>query len=184
MQVILFSDIFGSTPALAKLATHLACETTPLIVDPYGGHFLEFTLEDDAYAYFTKHVGIERYTQIIEKKLKTITGELFLIGFSMGASALWCVLSKRVVNGRAVCYYGSQIRDHTHLTPLIPTTLIFPFQEPHFDVGRLTRQMGRKDLVSCRTVPYLHGFMNSMSFNYNEDACYQELERLNQSIGK
>ncbi|MCK5312065.1 MAG: dienelactone hydrolase family protein, partial [Desulfobacteraceae bacterium] len=171
MQIIIASDIFGRTSGLEELAAGLSSNSRKTIMlDPYRGQYMDFINEKEAYAYFQKNIGIEQYkdtiSTIIKKTMNSFPNDslknLLLIGFSVGASAIWGLSDKFSNNEKikAVCFYGSQIRYSLNISPKIEMDLIFPEDEPHFNVKDLLTQLSCKKNVNCNVAPYLHGFMN------------------------
>jgi len=177
MAIILVSDIFGKTPALTKLAKALNAEA---IIDPYNGEDMSFDNESDAYDYFTKQVGLDTYFTLLNKAVSAFYSTKTLIGFSVGASAIWALSEKESSHkvNNAVCYYGSQIRNHTEINPLFPIEMIFPKYEAHFDVTALQKKLATKTQVKIIKTDYLHGFMNYHSSNYNHNAYLEHLNML------
>lgn len=171
--MVLAADIFGRTDALEVLAERLnaVCENVR-ILDPYAEKLMNFHNEEEAYETFNRLCGLERYAQACQKTLDVLSNEeIVLIGFSMGASALWKALDGR--NGVKIKhffgFYASQIRHMTELNVDVETTLLFPKSETHFDVDRLMQLLVPKQKITCLKTPYLHGFMNSMSVNYDSE---------------
>ncbi|SCY49511.1 DUF3795 domain-containing protein [Desulfoluna spongiiphila] len=170
MRNILVSDIFGKTPALTELGNELP--GTFEIVDPYCGLSMEFKEESAAYQYFTENVGLDRYCEILSKKIDETPGPVTLIGFSAGASAAWRLsetVSPEKVR-RVVCFYGSQIRNWCTTSPVVPTDLVFARKELRFSVTELADDLSGKKNVRVHRSTYLHGFMNPASLNFNEAA--------------
>ena len=64
MNLVLVSDIFGKTAALKALAEELNAQS---IVDPYGGVDMAFKSEQQAYEYFSQHIGLDEYVAILQK---------------------------------------------------------------------------------------------------------------------
>ena len=167
MNIIIFSDVFGITPALIKLKEQLGASR---IIDPYDGEYMAFNNEADAYSYFVTQVGLDSYVSKILITLSYLECKTTLIGFSIGASAIWR-LSHNITNNlieQAFCFYGSQIRNFTQITPCFNIHLIFPKKESHFDVRKLIGTLENKANVEITQVEYLHGFMNFHSSNFNE----------------
>ncbi|ADZ90919.1 dienelactone hydrolase family protein [Marinomonas mediterranea] len=171
MKCIFVSDIFGKTEALQALAAR--CAKHYDIIDPYRGH-LTFDDEEKAYNYFSTHVGLGLYTQRLQQHIEALTEPVILIGFSVGASAIWA-LSSELNNDlnsaqivRAECFYGSQIRNATEIIPNFNIRLIFPREEAHFSVDELIDAVKDKPNVQIERSNYLHGFMNALSKNYDE----------------
>ncbi len=116
MKKNIVSDIFGRTPALENLCKALGSNVD--IIDPYAGKYMCFKTEQEAYDFFMANVGLEAYCCVLKSKLEKDSIPLILIGFSVGASAIWQV-SESFSNKKikhVVCFYGSQIR---HLRRLI-----------------------------------------------------------------
>lgn len=178
MKTIIVSDIFGKTAALERLAAALPGEVS--IFDPYDSVFMGFENEDSAYAHFCKSLGHDSYAERLKEFIRAQRTDVFLIGFSVGAAAIWSVsVEKTVLNvQKAVCYYGSQIRNNVDVVPNFPIDLVFPSVEAHFSVEDLMQKLAGKSHVSMRQVPYLHGFMNELSVNYNRRGYTQEVQSL------
>lgn len=173
MDIIIASDIFGKTPELEEIAACLSTtEDHAVIVDPYGGNYRRFKNETEAYGYFQKTIGILGYNDIVFKAIAQTTGDSLLIGFSIGAAAIWAVSARINTRKRikAFCFYGSQIRNFPEINPKIPMALIFPENEFHFQVEPLIATLSLKNNVTCHRAPYRHGFMNKLSVNFNEKA--------------
>ncbi|PKI17994.1 hypothetical protein [Colwellia sp. 12G3] len=167
MSIIIVSDVFGITPSLVTLKDKLGANT---IIDPYNGQRMDFKNEADAYSFFVTTVGLDSYVSRIFNVLELLDGQTTLIGFSVGASAIW-QLSLSNNNNRvkqSFCFYGSQIRNFTQIEPCFEVNLIFPRSEPHFDVSELIEKLTKKPNVNITKVEYLHGFMNYHSSNFNE----------------
>ncbi len=189
MKTIIVSDIFGRTPELenfmAELSTDLLRAT---IIDPYQRIDMKFNNENEAYKCFQKNVGIEKYKSIVLNKINQIyidcLDDLFLIGLSVGATVIWSLSGEISIQGKtkAICFYGSQIRSFFNIAPEIKIKLIFPENEAHFDVAGLTLKLSHKKNVECSTVPYLHGFMNKKSKNFNANGYQYYLQFLKKQI--
>lgn len=170
MDLIIAADIFGRTGALEEIAARLSSDTiNATIIDPYAGRRIHFESETQAYAYYQENIGLQGYRDSILEALSRTGHDLHLVGFSVGASSIWA-LSEEISSGiklRATCFYGSQIRHQVDVEPKIPMHLYFPRYEPHFDVSTLISILSSKKLVTCSVVPYLHGFMNRKSINFD-----------------
>ncbi len=177
MSIILVADVFGVTPALLKISKELgACS----IVDPYKGEIMGFSSEADAYSCFIETVGLDNYFASLLKEVDSFEHKVTLIGFSVGATAIWRLSQNRDDNliKQAFCFYGSQIRNFTQIEPCFKINLIFPKIEPHFDVVELQVSLSRKNNVKTEKVDYLHGFMNYYSNNYSEIGYTEHIDLL------
>ncbi|QDP02136.1 hypothetical protein [Thalassotalea sp. PS06] len=183
----LVTDIFGRTDAMEELAAELSADSNTdsgslaewRILDPYQGVRHDFTDEASAYGYFQQHMGLTNYESLIAEELNNTQYSL-AIGFSVGASALWQYLSqsKSMSIQQAVLFYGSQIRNMPLNSPQVPTHIIQPKSEPHFDVNKLSIKLTQLENVSIERTKYLHGFMNRKSDNFNVEGYQRYLARL------
>jgi len=183
MNKIIVTDVFGKTPALMALAGTINAD---MILDPYDGTNMNFISEEQAYNYFIENVGLNTYVDKLIYIIKQCSVESILIGFSVGASAIWKLSGSKAIERpttvkQAICFYGSQIRYHTSLLPSFEIQLIFPKSEPHFDVIALKDILVNKPKVAAQHVDFLHGFMNEYSDNFNQTG-YEEHIKLLQKI--
>ncbi|MDA8134938.1 MAG: hypothetical protein M0T82_09965 [Desulfobacteraceae bacterium] len=179
--LFLIADIFGRTRALETMGQELS-EAVPdiRIIDPYQGLDHRFETEARAYAYFMDRVGLASYGSILTEALASPGPDTVLISFSVGASALWSVSDRTFFRHiqKAFCFYGSQIRQYTGIRPRFDMELIFPEQEPHFDVDELIHTLQTKDRVTCTKASGLHGFMNELSPHFDPDSYATYMEYL------
>lgn len=177
MSIILISDIFGVTPALVQLKDELAATA---IVDPYQGKYMNFNNEAEAYDYFTGTVGLDSYVSTVSQVLASIDSKATVIGFSVGAAAIWRLSLIKENNNikQAFCFYGSQIRNFSQIEPCFEIHLVFPKSEAHFDVSALHNLLKEKPNVISSQVEYLHGFMNYCSDNFNKVGYQEYLKKL------
>jgi len=196
MKILIAADIFGHTPALDRFAQRLTeqlteqlgeqlIKTTINIIDPYDGQ-TSFREEAAAYAFFTSQTNIAAYSEKISKFLKSDhikPGSQFhtLIGFSVGAAAIWHLSADIAFAGiqQAVGFYGAQIRHHPEIRPVFDTRLVWPRSEPHFDVDHLILNLKDTPKVSCHKTGGLHGFMNERSQNFDADLYETWLGKIN-----
>jgi len=178
MKTIIVSDIFGRSSALERLCAALQSEA--IIVDPYEAVVMNFENEKQAYIHFSRTVGFDGYVHILKECVRAQETEVFLIGFSVGAAAIWAMSANATVPNvkKAMCYYGSQIRNHLDSVPAFPVGLVFPAMEKHFSVEEVMAKLSGKENISLRQVPYLHGFMNELSVNYDRQGYMQEIQTL------
>ena len=181
MNIIIFSDVFGITPALIELAEQLRAEN---IVDPYQGKIMDFMSEAEAYSYFISKIGLDSYVSKVLNIMALVNCETTVIGFSIGASAIWKSSERNNNNHvkQAFCFYGSQIRNLTQINPCYKMNMVFPKSELHFDVIALIKTLENKKYVEIKRVNYFHGFMNSNSTNFNAIGYKESVEILRKMI--
>lgn len=183
MRKIVVSDIFGKTPALDKLSKALGNDVD--IIDPYNGKNMEFQTEEQAYEFFTANVGLKTYCDLLQSKIKKAPAPATLIGFSVGASAVWRIseslTTQKVKN--AVCFYGSQVRHLSQIRPNVVIDFIMPRYEPGFSIHELATHLSNIKNVALHKTSYLHGFMNELSKNYNAAGYTKYIDWLRQNAG-
>ena len=178
MQNIIISDVFGITEALEQIASSLSGATD--ILDPYNSINMDFNNEGEAYSCFTSEVGLDKYADTLKECIQSFSERLNLIGFSVGASAIWKISTQTKLKSisSATCFYGSQIRHYRNLYPTFPIKLIVPATEEHFSVSELITDLSGRKNIQIQQVPFVHGFMNSHSRNYDQDGYNQFIHRL------
>jgi dienelactone hydrolase len=111
----------------------------------------------------------------IREKYKNV----YLIGFSVGATVAWLCSEEKLVDG-IIGYYGSRIRNYMELSPQCPTLLIFPDEEKSFKVNELVAVLDGKQNVEVHQFSGQHGFSDPFSSKYNEQSAKKAfIEMLN-----
>ncbi len=167
MRTIFVSDIFGKTTSLKALGEAISEKVG--IIDPYEGVEISFTDETAAFEYFMKNVGLERYCEIVNRRVASISQPTEIISFSVGASAVWIIseILNPSVFQRVICFYGSQIRYHKNISPRLCVDLVLPKSEPNFNIEKFSRDLSNKPRVKIHHTQYMHGFMNHLSNNFS-----------------
>ncbi len=186
LHIVFVADIFGITHEFKSLCQEITSgiEQTLSVecqmIGPYQKQPKSFDSEQAAYQYFTEQVGLADYVKMIAQQLSLISGNKLLVGFSVGGSAIWQLCSNNMVdkNLGAICFYSSQIRHMTQLTPKIATRLILPASERHFSITELQNALQDKSTVTIEKSAFSHGFMNQLSMNYDSDGCQYYVKRL------
>lgn len=175
------SDIFGRTPALENLCKAVGSDVD--LIDPYAGKYMGFQTEEQAYESFMANVGLDAYCNLLQSRLKKVLKPTILIGFSVGASAIWKIsesLNTEKIRS-VVCFYSSQIRHLTAIKPSVIVEYVLPTYEPGFSVDELSHRLSSKKNVVLYKTPYLHGFMNELSKNYNKVGYAEYVDWLRES---
>lgn len=180
MQIVLLSDIFGSTKSLASIAKKLSVLGTVDIYDPYEGRVIDFEHEQAAYDFFTSIGGVNNYADKVATITASNNGVDLAIGFSVGGSALWQLTSSpdTCFTKQAICFYPNQVRHMTHLMPRCKTHVILPRIEKHFSVASLANSISAKPNVNLTFVKQAHGFMNSLSQHFDQQQQEATLSQL------
>lgn len=179
MQVFIVADIFGKTADLINFTEAISTPQVSLeILAPYKNE-MHFSDEAEAYAYFQQNIGLKTYTEQLMHKLQgRELSQLLLLGFSVGASAVWVASEKLAdfTKTRAICFYSSQIRNYLAVQPKIEIDLYFARREPSYDVDEAMAQLSDTTQLNCFKTGYLHGFMNRRSGNFDQAAYHQYVE--------
>lgn len=175
---LIATDIFGNTDALRQLVDDLPIECK--VLDPYDGKAITFNDEAHAYTVFNQQVGHDNYAESLRQEIKHTEGAFQLLGFSAGATACWRnACGELNLNLRQViCVYGSQIRHYCHLQPTAPTTLVLPTHENSFDATEHADALSKIPQTSLKKTPNLHGYMNRLSVNFDEEGYSETLSWL------
>ncbi|GAA5136051.1 hypothetical protein [Thalassotalea piscium] len=146
MGIVLVSDVFGVTSGLMKTSIALGAQA---IVDPYKGQIMAFKHETEAYSYFINEIGFDNYLSHLISEIELIKPPITLIGFSVGATTIWRLSDHQVAHRikHAFCYYGSQIRNFSAISPCFKTHVILPKSEPHFSVSSLQSTLVVKKML-------------------------------------
>jgi len=134
----------------------------------------------EAYDFFMKNIGFEMYKEISSfvDQLREKYDNVFIIGFSVGATIAWRCCENSLCSG-IIASYGSRIRDYTDLVPSCPTLLLFA-KEDSFDVHALVCQLQDKQHLSIIEFDAEHGFVDSFSKHFN----LQQSKRAEESIDR
>lgn len=168
--IIVIHEIYGINKHMQSFCESLSKQSFDVICPnllkrdlPY-----DYSEEEDAYRNFIENVGFtDTFYKIkdIVSDFKEEYQKIFIIGFSVGATVAWLCSEEGFVDG-IVGYYGSRIRNYVELAPKCPTMLLFPQEEPSFDVDELIRTLNNKNIV-VHKLNGRHGFSDPYSKKYN-----------------
>ena len=130
-----------------------------------------YSEEEEAYNYFYANCQFESIAADVNELTaiyKSSYEKIFIVGFSVGATAAWLSSTIKDING-AVGFYGSKIRDYIEVEPNCPVLLFFPEKEQSFDVHFLMNQLA-VNKVELFQMSGKHGFCDPYSKNYREDS--------------
>ncbi|WP_454190928.1 dienelactone hydrolase family protein [Paenibacillus sp. Marseille-Q7038] len=167
--VIILHEIYGVNDHIHFFSEMLIKEGFDVLV-PNLSHRDSFSYEQEefAYQYFMNEVGFEKSLREVEEIVKTNKAEydqIFIIGFSIGATIAW-MCSEYDING-VIGYYGSRIRNHKEIEPRCPTLLFFADREKSCNVLDLETDLKQKRNTLIKTIEAEHGFMNPFYKTYN-----------------
>lgn len=144
-----------------------------------------YSEESTAYRNFMDNVGFDGATEKVKSivsQYKDQYEQIFIIGFSVGATIAWRCSEDENLNG-VVGYYGSRIREYLEVTPTCPVLLFFPEQEPTFNVDETIEILiGQGHLVY--QFKGKHGFSDPFSSCYGESSAHQASVKIAEFIGR
>lgn len=186
--VIIIHEIYGVNnhmKYISNLITNLKFDVICPNLFPFERTFEECQ-EDEAYINFVNKVGLETGASVIKDLIENVKDKynnIYLIGFSVGATIAW-LCSESVSTSGIVCFYGSRIRNYTHIEPKCPTTLFFATNEKAFDVKKLaaTLQAKKNHNICLHMFHATHGFTNPYSKNFCKETFEHSLNLMKKAL--
>lgn len=173
--IIVLHEIYGINPHVKRICEHYSAAGYDVICPDFlkSRDYFDYRREGEAYQYFIEQIGFPSMVHeviTILMKARTNYKNVFLLGFSVGATAAWiCSETENAADG-VICYYGSRIRDYQNVTPKCPILLLFAKEEKSFNVSELSCTLGQKEFVNVHELDGKHGFCDSFSTRFNEQA--------------
>ncbi|WCL57200.1 dienelactone hydrolase family protein [Bacillus safensis] len=146
--------------------------------------YFPYVSENEAYGYFMNKVGFDEPVKSVlnlakELKTKNAAIDIFLLGFSVGATIAWrCSQNDQLFTG-IIGFYGSRIRDDVDLAPACKTLLFFPEIEASFHPKEIASVLEKKEKLCVTIVEGEHGFANPYSAAFHAESkkrCFQEID--------
>ena len=172
--IIVLHEIYGISPHINWICKqYLAAGYEVLCPDFVKSRdYFDYSGEGEAYQYFVEHIGFPSMVHEVKTILMKARSEyknIFLLGFSVGATAAWICSETENADG-VICYYGSRIRGYQNVTPKCPILLIFAKDERSFNVSELTSTLVQKQFVNVHVLNGEHGFSDPFSRHFNEQS--------------
>lgn len=135
-----------------------------------GRHPFSYDEAKAAYEFFAQNVGFQVYERInnLVIQLKEEYDNVFILGFSAGATIAWRCCENSLCSGIVACY-GSRIRDYTDLRSSCPTLLLFA-KEDSFNVSDTIQKLKNTPNLLITELEAEHGFMDFYSEHYSHQA--------------
>ena len=177
--IILLHEIYGINEHMQTVAAEYSKAGFNVICpDLLGlGRPFEYSQQQEAYRYFTANVGFEKAADQVKElatDAKRTYNNVFLTGYSIGATIAWLCSNERNMFNSVIGYYGSRIRDYTAVEPKCPVLLFFPAHEKSFDVRSFVCSF-KKTNVEIHMLNGEHGFADPFSQNYCDAAFKQSV---------
>lgn len=189
--VILVHEIYGINQHIhtfAQLLEKLGADVICPNLLPTNEPFNELQGEE-AYHYFMEQVGFEKGSATINRIINQVHkryDEIYLVGFSVGATIAWICSTQNAFLKRTICFYGSRIRDYYQLNPQCPVTLFLSSIEKSFNVHDFVAKLSERkyDNVDIQLFKAKHGFANSYSRSFNKCAYHETMTQIESMIQK
>lgn len=184
--MILIHEIYGINDHMKRMIDHFEKAGFEVYCPHLLGQVKHFPYasENEAYGYFMNKVGFDESVKSVlnvAKELKTKNPKIniFLLGFSVGATIAWrCSQYDQLFTG-VIGFYGSRIRDYVDITPACKTLLFFPEVEASFNPREVASVLEKKDELRVTIVEGKHGFANPYSAAFHaksKNCCFQEID--------
>ena len=172
--IILLHEIYGINEHISDMRRKFAgLGFDVYCMDFFDGRVYDYEESEAAYLYFIEKVGFKKASYKVLDMLEIIRCKyqnVFVVGYSIGATIAWlCSEEYELIDG-IVCYYGSRIRDYLDIVPKVETQLFFPEKEASFDIDDLIEKLSSKAKVNTMKFEGLHGFSDKYSLNYNKES--------------
>lgn len=121
-----------------------------------------------AYEYFIANVGFSVYQEIslLVKRLASEYKQVFIVGFSIGATLAWLAAGAGHCNG-VVCHYGSRVRDYLSTKPKCPVLLIMASQDEAYLASQAQKDLEGASNIVLEVFEGEHGFCDPYTAVYN-----------------
>lgn len=180
--VIVLHEIYGINQHIRTVCEHYKMSGFDVICPNLLNlnQSFDYMLEEEAYKYFIQNIGFDLASQQVKNIMEQVRPkykQVFILGFSIGATIAWLCSDSDIKCDGIVGYYGSRIRDYLYITPKCKTLLIFPSIEESFNVNKLIWNLDKKTNVTVQMLYGKHGFSDPFSKKYY-DKSYLDGEKL------
>lgn len=164
-SVLIITDVFGHTPAIASLQRYLGLPC--LVVSPFDADF-SVRNEQQAYQAFIAAGGVQAYSIKLREFVRQQPQLRHVIGFSAGASAWWlsCAEHAHTIQSASL-FYASRIRDHLDIHSVCDTHFIFAEQENAYQPQLLVQALRQRGHLAEVAPGTKHGFMNPYAAGFS-----------------
>jgi len=170
--VIILHEIYGINLHIKHYANLLYQKGFDVYVPNLLQRSIPFSYEEEEIAYqnFITNVGFKKAQDQVNTLITHLSkrySHIRIIGFSVGATVAWLCSEHPSVH-KVIGFYGSRIRQFTHVIPNAETILIFGEHEKSFNPIDLKKCLSTYPHVVVKIVEGEHGFADPYSPKYNE----------------
>jgi dienelactone hydrolase len=178
---IVIHEIYGINQHIQSFCEFISEQGTDVICQDLLERetVFDYSQEEMAYHHFIENIGFERSTEkimAILSKYRLEYKRIVIIGFSVGATVAWLCSEDERVDG-VIGFYGSRIRNYLEVTPMCPTMLFFPEEEPSFQVDEVIAKLERKH-IDIQKYSGKHGFSDPYSSNFHKESAQKTRDRI------
>ncbi|OAB40394.1 dienelactone hydrolase family protein [Paenibacillus antarcticus] len=167
--VIILHEIYGVNNHIQLFSEMIMNQGFDVLVpDLIHRDSFSYDQEETAYEYFMNEIGFESSLREVKEVVevnKEKYDQIFIIGFSVGATIAW-MCSEYEVEG-IIGYYGSRIRNYKDIEPKCPVLLFFANNERSFNVLDLEQELKLKKNTLIKIIEAEHGYMNPFYLTHN-----------------
>ncbi|MDJ0331575.1 dienelactone hydrolase family protein [Planococcus sp. S3-L1] len=177
--VIVLHEIYGVNVHMKEVCRSLSKEgfdvSCPNLLQQQTS--FEYTQEAAAYRNFMENIGFADAATKVQKIVVDAQDkykEIYLVGFSIGATIAWLCSETDCIKG-VVGYYGSRIRDYLETNPRCSTLLFLSEQEQSSGVAE---SLFNKKNVELHQFSAEHGFSDPYSSKHHapsRDEAYSKM---------
>ena len=165
---VLLHEIYGVNKHINHFANELSKEGMDVICpDLLSGNVFSYDQQSEAYDYFMTEVGFDRAAAEVKEIIQSLQErykEVYLVGFSIGATIAWLCSEQEGISG-IIGYSGTRIRDYLDITPKCRTLLLFARYEASLDVELIMPALIRNQVEVVR-IAGSHGFADQYAPTY------------------
>ncbi|WP_167958992.1 dienelactone hydrolase family protein [Anaerosporobacter faecicola] len=168
--MIILHEIYGMNPFIQDMVSKWKDFGYDVVgLDLLQRDSFPYEKAEEAYSYFINQVGFDAYIQVNEQihELKKNHENVYVLGFSVGATIAWRCSENPECDGIIACY-GSRIRDYMNVKPACKVKLIFAEQDS-FPVDLVMERLQGIPNVQCEKWKAHHGFLDSYSMYYQPE---------------
>lgn len=182
--IIVVHEIYGLNDHIKGVCKRLKKLNYTVISPNLLGEEMLYTYseEDRAYLYFVNKIGFNEAAYQIKKlarELRSEYTELYIVGFSVGATIAWLCSNEGNLFTGVIGFYGSRIRDYLNIMPACDTLLFFPKKEKSFNTNDMIKCLEEKTNVHIVKVNSNHGFTDQSNSEYSQEdseLCFEIME--------
>ncbi|MEI5906823.1 dienelactone hydrolase family protein [Bacillus spongiae] len=178
--IIVLHEIYGINQHILDYCEQLSSEGYDIVCPNLleTKVVFDYSKQEEAYQYFQRKIGFQtaqqKVREIVQLNREKYTN-LFVVGFSIGATIAWLCSNEQEIAG-IVGFYGSRIRDYVKIDPQCPVLLFFSEEEQSFNVEKVMEKIKHPNIELYREEGH-HGFCDPYSLYYRNDLAQRTFDK-------